>query len=166
MQFIELTQGYVAAIDNADYDRVAQYKWHATTSRKRSDGSVQVYATRNIAKEGGGRTRQMLHRFIMTTPIGLDTDHINGNGLDNTRKNLRICTRSENAYNQRPQLGTSCYKGVYWSKCSGKWQGQIAMRGKCIHLGLFVSERDAAIAYNNAALQLYGDFAHLNRVDV
>lgn len=163
MQYIELTKGYVAAMDSADYERVSAYRWHVNV-RRRPDGSVRVYAQRSVPREGGGRATQMLHRFIMDTPGGKQTDHINGNTLDNRRSNLRICTCSENMRNQRPQTcGTSNYKGVHWHKATGKWAARITLDGKSKHLGCFGSELDAAEAYDRAAMSMYGDFARTNQ---
>ena len=162
MQYIELTQGYVAAVDSADYERVSAHKWYASV-RSRADGSVRVYAMRHVLREGGGRTAQMLHRFVTDTPMGMYIDHINGNGLDNRRANLRICTCSENLRNQRPKTGgSSAYKGVCWRKDRGKWVAGIKLNGEREHLGYFDSEQDAVKAYDRAALSAYGEYARTN----
>lgn len=109
-----------------------------------------------------------LHRVINKTPEGSETDHINGDKLDNRRENLRTATRSENQRHARKKkrLGrsTSEFKGVYWSRRRNKWVAQIRYGGKTRSLGGFDLERDAAIAYNGAASLLFGDFALLNKV--
>lgn len=89
-----------------------------------------------------------MHRVINATPAGLDTDHINGNGLDNRKKNLRTCTRSENLANQtRMSLGnTSGARGVTWHKRGHKWQAQIRRNKKYIYLGLFDTVAEASRA--------------------
>lgn len=165
MQYIELTKGYVTAVDSADYERVAGHEWRANVHR-RTDGSSRVYAMRAV-RCGGRTAQQMLHRFIMDTPAGMDTDHINGNGLDNRRSNLRVCTHGENMRNRRPQTGvSSAYKGVSWNKAAGKWLAQIRLGGKHKHLGLFTSEQDAAAAYDRAAQDLHGAYARTNGLSV
>ena len=95
----------------------------------------------------------------METPKGMDTDHINGNTLDNRRCNLRVCTRERNTGNQKPLRGiTSKFKGVCWVKARSKWR--VAISGKFI--GEYISELDAAKAYNEAAKKHFGEFARLN----
>lgn len=102
-----------------------------------------------------------LHRIIMNAPAGAVIDHINGNALDNRRKNLRICTQRQNLWNGRAHRdGSSKYRGVCWNRSNSKWRVQI--QGKTI--GHFTAETDAALAYNAAALDRFGEFAKLNRV--
>lgn len=92
-------------------------------------------------------------------------DHINGITGDNSLENLRACTRSENMRNARKRCdNTSGFKGVSWSKCANKWKACISISGEKRYLGIFNNPKDAAIAYNNAALILHGEFAHLNEV--
>lgn len=164
MKEIQITRGYVAIVDDEDYERVAAHKWNAMVVR-RNDGSARVYAMRVIRKPDGGRTTVYLHRVIMGAPVGMDIDHVNGDGLDNSRSNLRACTRSENMRNRRPQGGASKYKGIHWHKRDSKWRAQIVVNGRSRHLGLFSSEVDAACAYNVAATKLFGEFALLNNIN-
>jgi hypothetical protein len=90
-------------------------------------------------------------------------DHINGNGLDNRKSNLRICTHQQNCENSRKRKKSfSKYKGVYWSKNAKKWVAQITIDGKSKHLGYFELEEDAAAAYDKAAVKYFGEFACLN----
>lgn len=92
-------------------------------------------------------------------------DHINRVTGDNSLKNLRACTRSENMRNTGKRCSnTSGFKGVHWSKCANKWQAKIGCRGKTLHLGLFHHKKDAAIAYDKKALELHGEFAYQNEV--
>lgn len=101
-----------------------------------------------------------LHRWLMGEPVGMDIDHINGNGLDNRRANLRVATHSQNMRNQRAQPGrTSRYKGVNWH---GRWRVRIKTAGRSHHVGCFADEEAAAHAYDNAARTLFGEFAALN----
>lgn len=166
MKEIQLTRGYVAIVDDEDYERVAQHKWQANIF-PRADGSLNVYAQRGVRKSDGCKSVQRLHRFILDAPAGMDIDHINGNSLDNRRSNLRVCTRSENMCNQRPRAcGSSAFKGVSWFKRDAKWRAQIRIDGKTINLGCFTSEIDAARAYDAAATKNYGEFARTNGLAV
>lgn len=100
-----------------------------------------------------------LHRLILADAAIVD--HINGNGLDNRRINLRSCTRAQNSRNMRaPLLGSSRYKGV--RQFAGKWRASIRLSGTRIHLGTFATEEEAALAYDAVAAEHYGDFAFLN----
>jgi len=111
-----------------------------------------------------------LHRFLLlgsTTPPAMEVDHVNGNRLDNRYCNLRTCTRSQNQQNRgKPQLSSraasSQFKGVRRHRASGKWAAQIGTNSKNRHLGLFKTEREAALAYDHAAVLLFGPFARLN----
>lgn len=104
-----------------------------------------------------------LHRLLLTASSGYDVDHVNGNGLDNTRENLRLCSRTENLRNKRGYKNTSSkYKGVYLLS-SGMWRAKIGLGSKnSKHLGVFTLEEDAARAYDAAALFYFGEFARLN----
>jgi hypothetical protein len=94
------------------------------------------------------------------------TDHINHDGLDNRRSNLRPVTPAQSAANRRPQIGSSSrYKGVQWSTRGRKWSAVINVAGRRRYLGLFVDEEEAALAYNAAVLEAYGDYAWLNPVE-
>lgn len=102
-----------------------------------------------------------MHREIVGTPEGMDTDHINGDKLDNRRSNLRICTHAQNGANRGPQKnGSSGYKGVSYH-CK-KWRVQICINGKTKRLGGFNSLLDAAKAYDKAARKYHGEFARTN----
>lgn len=103
-----------------------------------------------------------MHRLIMNTPEGMLVDHINHDCLDNRKSNLRICTHAENARNKRPVIGTSKYKGVYWDKTNKKWEAHIRKGKDVKYLGQFKCEKKAALAYNEKAKELFGEFAYLN----
>ena len=104
-----------------------------------------------------------LHRVIANAQEGQDVDHINGDKTDNSPENLRVCTRAENLQNSRVHKGnTSGYKGVCWDKQMKKWRGQIRGNGRNIFLGLFKRKEEAAMAYNESAKKLFGEFARLN----
>lgn len=156
---IPLTKGLFAIINGCDADRVAKFKWHALKRRLRS------YAGTNIPGSGnrsGGHNKRMihvsLHRFITGAANGQIVDHVNGDGLDCRRENLRLCSQAENTRNRRISSGASKFKGVYWRKDLGKWVAAIQHKT----LGFFLNEVDAAAAYDKAAIGAYGEFAALN----
>ncbi len=150
--FIELTRGYRAVVDVADYGVLAGYKWRV---QEKPGG---CYAIATVA----GRTVRM-HRVIMDCPADMCCDHINHDGLDNRRANLRVCSHAQNAQNQRPRAGgSSVYKGVSLDCETRKWHAQIMHKGQNIHIGYYDYAADAAIAYDDVAIDLFGEFACLN----
>lgn len=162
MKEIPLTRGYVALVDDEDYERVSAHKWCAAVQR-RADGTFRVYAVRNDVRINGKQQKIRLHRFILTAPCGMVVDHINGNTLDNRRANMRICSHAENGCNRRAQGGGKSYfKGVVWNKQRGKWEAQVWSKGRRVYAGLFTCEEDAARAYDAKATRLFGEFAKTN----
>jgi hypothetical protein len=104
-----------------------------------------------------------LSRWVLFNPKGLIVDHINGNRLDNRKLNLRVVNAKQNAQNSRPRKNSSSkYKGVCKDKKLNKWQAQIKINGKSMYLGSYVEEKEAAVAYNRAAKEAYGEYAYLN----
>ena len=153
---IPLTQGKFAIVDAEDYDWLSQYKWCAVKSRE------TFYAQR----WSNGRVVGM-HRVIMHAPKGVICDHKNHNGLDNRKSNLRLCTSAQNQYNKRPKKGcASRYKGVVLRSDCKRWRARIGFNGKRIHLGDFDNQMEAAMAYDNKAVELFGEFAWLNFPDM
>lgn len=154
MKKIRLTQGKSAIVDISDYNNLKDKKWHAVRKSKK-----RWYAR---SKENGKMV--FMHRKIMKTPKGKITDHINGDGLDNRKRNLRICSPAQNIHNQGIRSGkkSSQYKGVSWSTEKSKWRAQIVVRPKSIHLGYFDDEESAAEAYDNAAEKYFGNYARVN----
>ena len=155
MKKIQLTRGKYAIVDNKYYKKISQLNWHYHSM------GYACYHSRINKKY----YMVLMHRLIMNTPQGMDTDHINGNGLDNRQSNLRICTHSQNHMNQRlSSKNTSGFKGVTWKKDSNKWKAYIKIYKKQIHLGHFKNKIDAAKAYNQKAVELFGEFAWLNKI--
>jgi hypothetical protein len=156
---IPLTQGYEAVIDAADVDIAAPHNWTADIKRK-ADGSIRtVYAMRNEPKPGGGQKMLWLHRVIAETPSDLETDHIDGDGLNNRRANLRHATKAQNACNRRlASNSTSGAKGVSLHKATGRWAAYIYANRQRKHLGLFDTLDEAATAYANASAETHGGF--------
>ena len=153
IRHIPLTRGKFAIVDAADYEELAQHKWLVN-----GDESRGYYAGRR-----SGHTLLLMHRAIMKPPPGAVVDHIDHNGLNNRRSNLRICTQKQNSRNAVPnRRGTSRFKGVYFLKRTGKWIATINYNGKTMHLGSFDNEIEAAKAYDRKARELFGEFAYLN----
>ncbi len=155
MKQIPLSQGKFAIVDDGDYDFLMQWKWHVCVASS-------TYAMRNSDFDNDGRRYHiMMHRVINNTPPGLETDHINGDGLDNRRKNLRTVTRSQNMWNRKKNSkGSSKYKGVYWHKQHEKWVANIQVNKKRHFIGLFVDEDVAGRAY---AEKSKAEFKSFNR---
>lgn len=157
MKEILLTQGFVALVDDADFEAVSVFKWHA-----HRDDSGCVYAARNVRNPDGSQRTLCLHRFILP---GGRIDHRDGNGLNNQRANLRKATRSQNgqAFRRKSEKKSSVFRGVSWHKSTQKWSSNIRPNKKPqIYLGLFELEKDAALAYDKAAREIFGDFATPN----
>lgn len=158
MKEIQLTQSKVALVDDEDFEYLNQFKWHA-----RKCGN-SFYARKNIGTiENANRGTHLMHRIIMNaTDPQICVDHKDGNGLNNQKSNLRICNHQQNNMNQRHiQNGSSIYKGVCWHKEAKKWVSNIHFN-KMIYLGLFDNETEAAKAYDQKAIELFGEFARLN----
>ncbi len=154
---VPLSQGKVALVDDEDFARVSQYRWHAKAPRPASYRH-SWYAFRNV----GGR-HLSLHAFILQPSAGLIVDHIDGNGLQNCRFNLRLASFSENGQNTRKFSGCSSpYKGVCWNNEKQKFQVRLSVNGRVVHLGWFTDEIEGANHYDFAAAQCFGPFARLN----
>jgi len=158
MKEIKLTQGKIALVDDNDFDHLNQWKWYASFDKSANT----FYASRTVHGETNKTIR--MHRVIMKVDDGsVLVDHADHNGLHNFRSNLRIATKGQNNSNVRAHKGgTSKYLGVSWNKQNSKWRTVIHKDGKQTRLGHFEQEKDAAVAYNLAATNLYGQFANLN----
>ena len=149
MKKIPLTQGRFAIVDDDQFAELRQHNWHLHS---------KGYAARECVV--AGRTSYMfMHRVIAGTPKGMETDHINGDKLDNRFKNLRVCTKSENMRNRGKQRDNkSGFKGVYFQKLKGKFASQIRLHGKVTCLGLYSTAADAHAAYCAASARIHGEF--------
>lgn len=149
---IPLTQGKIALIDDEDYERIIQYHWYADKH------GYTYYARRSFNNK-----HDYLHRFIMNAKPGEQIDHLDGNGLNDQKYNLRIVNNSQNHMNSKKHLdGLNKYKGISWNKRKKKWVATICLNYKHIHLGFFINELDAARAYDEAAKKYHGEYARLN----
>lgn len=164
MKEVPLTKGYMALVDDEDYERVlARGKWHAFVPKSKHT----VYAIRTHRQPDGKRQTEYLHRFILNvTDPKVEVDHQNHNGLDCQQSNLRAASKAQNMGNQllRRNPKSSRYKGVRFNKKLGKWEAYIGV-GKYIYLGLFTSEAEAAAAYDAKARELFKEFAAPNFED-
>lgn len=156
MPEIMISKGHVTIVDTEDYPLLSKYRWFALPRGR------TYYAYGHVGRESGKVISAFVHRLILNAPVGIQVDHINGDGLDNRRANLRLCTIAGNQHNRHTAWGASKYKGVTWHKQKGKWQAQIQSNYKNIFLGLFDDEVAAARAYDVAALNLFGEFARSN----
>jgi hypothetical protein len=155
---VPLTRGKYAIVDPEDYDWLMKYKWHANCARGK------FYAVNS--------RMQKMHRLIVLNSnpnfemrnTKMLVDHINGDGLDNRKVNLRLATPAQNNWNSKSGMdrGKSKYKGVKWHKHVKKWAAVISVNGQRKHLGYFADEKQAARAYDKAAKEFRGEYAILN----
>ncbi len=149
--YVTLTKGYVAIIDAADVPLVDGKNWCAVVGRR------TVYASRKVAER-----IELLHRVIMAALYGMVVEHLDGDGLDCRRENLRLATHAQNTYNQRlARNNTSGFKGVSWNNRAGRWRAEITAGGKTMNLGYFVYIDDARAAYADASKRYHGKFGRV-----
>jgi hypothetical protein len=159
MSEIPLTQGKVAIVSDEDYERIASHKWCAEWS----EDTRKYYAARKVRL---GRKQYLIrmHREVLGLAKGdkASVDHINGDGLDNRKLNLRLATCSENMRNRGKQANNkSGYKGVCWNAWRGKWMASIRHLRRSYYLGLFDDPSDAHAAYCRKSIELHGEFARV-----
>ena len=141
MKQIPLSRGLFALVDDADYDWLSQWKWYALRQPR------TFYAVRDV-KVDKKKTSIWMHRLVNGTPDHLKTDHMNGNGLDNRRSNLRSVTHQENMINNvRWVSNRSGVRGVSWHKHTEKWLAQITVNSKNLYIGSYKTLEEAAAAY-------------------
>ena len=164
---IKLTQGKKTIIDDID-DDLNTWKWHTA---KHGRYNIMFYAVRNSPWVNGKRNKIYIHQIIMEKMLkrplakGEKVDHIDHDGLRNTRDNLRLATKQENGFNRqinKTPNKTSKYKGVCWHKRDQKWEAYICIDGNPNHIGYFNTEIDAALAYDKVAIHLHGGYMCLN----
>jgi len=138
MKTISLTKGMVALVDDEDYARLSKYKWCAVET-----GQRLFYAARGVKNR-----LVYMHRDVMELATGdnICVDHIDFNGLNNQKTNLRKTTKSYNFKHRRPIAHTSKYRGVYWDRNRNKWKAQASINGRMFAIGRYDLELDAALA--------------------
>ena len=157
---ILLKGGRVALIDHADLPAVTAVRWCLATPGRWGRRYAQAYPAGNPDQRAG---RLVLSRFIMNPPDHQDVLHINRDGLDCRRRNLRVTDRGPIVHRCIKRPGSSsAYRGVSWDRAAGRWRANIRRHGQQFSLGRFDAEIDAARAYDRAARKLYGDLARLN----
>lgn len=148
-----------AIVDPADYENLSRFRW-------RADQSERVWYAARFKMIGGRARNILMHRLLLNAPPGVEVDHRNGNGLDNRRANIRLCTHVENSRNRHSLRLTkaSRWKGVvpYASQIGTRWRARIHVSGKNLSLGSYGTEEEAARAYDTAAREHFGEFAALN----
>ncbi len=153
---VPLTRGFSATIDAADVALVVGYNWFAVVQ------DHTVYAVRRVHGVKGRGSKISMHRQIMSPSAKHQVDHIDLDGLNNRRVNMRLCSVAENARNRRRSAAnTSGLKGVCWSRAARKWQAGIKIDGKQTHLGLYDTPEAAHAAYAKASAALHGAFSRV-----
>jgi hypothetical protein len=160
MKRIPSTLGFEALVDDEDFERLSAFKWYAHNSANRRGDSTGKRPARRTSKQEGRKVLFLVHH-ILRAPPGMVVDHINGDPWDNRRANLRVCTNTENLRNRAKHRGCkNPYKGVH--PMGRRWTALICLDGAIHRLGSYAIPEEAALAYDAAALALFGDFARLN----
>lgn len=151
---------YTVLVDEDDYWRVAERNMRVNIT-----GQPRVQYAGISPRAARGMIA--MHRWVIGAPSGMEVDHINGNGLDNRKCNLRLATRSGNRANTRKVLrrASSMFKGVTWNSCRRRWVAEV-WAGRKHYLGGFDSEVEAARAYDAEARRRHGEYACLNFPEV
>lgn len=160
---IPLQGGQSTIVDALDYERVVRFSWSPAHYPR------GCYAYGSVVLEDGQHRGMLMHRFILVAPADLEVDHRNGDGLDNRRSNIRLCTHLENARNRHSLRlkKSSKWKGVVAcdSQIGTRWRARIHVSGRNVSLGSHDTELLAALAYDAAAVLYFGEFAALNFPD-
>lgn len=159
MKTIPLTRGKIALVDDDLYGHLSRWKWCAVKQHR------VWYAIRAITVAPRKRVFLGMHRIVMGASRSQRVDHRDGNGLNNQRENLRFADCSNNAANLRIiATNTSGFKGVSYSSANRKWEAQVKVHKRSVHLGRFEAIEDAARAYDLAAIEHFGEFALTNKM--
>lgn len=152
--FDQENEEFFVKINYEDIEQMSQIKWRAQRNTETYVSIVATYEKSTIVQS----------RIILALKDGELCDHVNGDPTDNRRENLRVATHSENMRNRRSRKKGNIYKGIYFDKERERWVAQISVNGKAKTIGRFYTDKQAAIAYNQAAVENYGIFAKLNEI--
>lgn len=162
----EMGHGLYALVDNEDFEMLSKFRWNISRGSGRTLYAITAKSlSKNVTKAIG------MHRMIMKPNPNVFIDHINHNGLDNRKANLRFATHRQNIINspKRGAISSSKFKGVHYCRSNRKrlrkWIAQIMVDGKGKYIGSFFTETEAAIAYNVRAKKIFGEFAYLNKIE-
>jgi hypothetical protein len=147
---------HIVYFDIEDFDKIKGYNWY-----------IDKRGSNYYARAKSGESLIYMHRLISNAKLSEDVDHINGNGLNNFKSNLRPCSHIENSRNQCIRKNnTTGLKGVSFYKPSNKYRAYIVLNNKQLHLGYFDVAREAANAYDAAAIRYFGQFANTNNTEI
>ena len=153
-----------AIVNDENFEYLNQWKWHIDNGY----ACRKEYLKGEDGKFDSSKYRYIyMHNLIIDCPKDKIIDHKNFNGLDNRKSNLRIATWQQNMQNRRTKKGSSGFKGVFFSsdgKRRKRWSASLVIKHKNINLGRFLTKEEAALAYNEAAKQYFGEFAYLNQI--
>lgn len=160
MKLIKISRNKFTKVDDDDFEKASRYKWCAL----KSANTFYAIHTFRKGKQFGKSNGIRLHSLIMNPPVGFEIDHINGDGLDNQKSNLRIVTRAENGrcFKTKQAGTTSMFRGVYWNSRIKKWRAHVKFNQKQYHCGYFLDETLAAIARDKKAIELGYSIQGLN----
>lgn len=162
IKIVSKTHGcFQILVDDEDFGLVSPYKWCIS---KRGN---TFYAYRGIKLSNGKWTTQQMHRFLMDVADSkIEVDHIDGNGLNNQKYNLRLAAHQQNMQNRKVHKNnTSGFKGVSWNKSKQKWVAHISINGKLTYLGRYLTPEEASLVYESKARELFGEFYKENKYD-
>ncbi len=153
MKVIHLTQNKVTWLDNEDFERVNKYKWHAN---KKTTGVFYAYRKQWIPEKQKYITI-IMHRFIMNCPEDMEIDHIDHNGLNNQKSNLKICSHADNMRNIKVRrTSNSGFRGISWDKKNKKWRITICKEKKFYNRGRFTELEDAVKEHRKSFKEIFG----------
>lgn len=151
MKYIPVSRGkWRTAVDDDMYDVLSKSRWH----------NKKGYVCRVVRNEKGRWTIQYMHRIILQTPKGMETDHIDRDKMNNQRANLRAVTGTQNKWNRgMMRSNKSGFRGVCFAKDTGKWQAAIRINSKQVYLGQYTSPQEASRVYEEKAREVRGQYA-------